>query len=200
MAIQLVIFDIGGILIDVNFDNVIYYWAKKSGFPKIDIDVRNSTYFDFERGKASAHDYHQSIISQFDMNLSFDDFVIGWNSMLVGVKPGIEILLKKLSHTKLAILSNTNPLHEKEFFKHYRKLMLNFDHLGFSHHLGLLKPEPEAYLVVLKHFGIYPSQTVFIDDKQENVDAAKSLGLYAICSNSATDIVNRLTGIIVYER
>jgi putative hydrolase of the HAD superfamily len=49
-----------------------------------------------------------------------------------------------------------------------------------SGEIQLMKPEPEIYLHLLERFGLQPAESVFIDDLQVNVDAAKGVGLHAI--------------------
>jgi putative hydrolase of the HAD superfamily len=49
-----------------------------------------------------------------------------------------------------------------------------------SGEIQLMKPEPEIYLHLLERFGLQPAESVFIDDLQANVDAAKGVGLHAI--------------------
>jgi putative hydrolase of the HAD superfamily len=49
-----------------------------------------------------------------------------------------------------------------------------------SGEIQLLKPEPEIYLHLLERFGLQPAESVFIDDLQANVDAAKGVGLHAL--------------------
>jgi epoxide hydrolase-like predicted phosphatase len=55
-----------------------------------------------------------------------------------------------------------------------------------SGEIQLMKPEPEIYLHLLERFGLQPAESVFIDDLQVNVDAAKAVGLYALRFQSAS--------------
>jgi putative hydrolase of the HAD superfamily len=55
-----------------------------------------------------------------------------------------------------------------------------------SGEIQLMKPEPEIYLHLLERFGLQPAESVFIDDLQANVDAAKGVGLHAIQFQTAT--------------
>jgi len=49
-----------------------------------------------------------------------------------------------------------------------------------SGEIQLMKPEPEIYLHLLERFGLRAEESVFIDDMQVNIDAAKGVGLHAI--------------------
>lgn len=55
-----------------------------------------------------------------------------------------------------------------------------FDDLVISAEVGLAKPDPRIYHLALSRLSLEPAQTVFLDDVAENVEAARSLGMYAI--------------------
>jgi putative hydrolase of the HAD superfamily len=55
----------------------------------------------------------------------------------------------------------------------------HFDHLFLSHETGFFKPEPAAYLEVIRKLALAPQQILFFDDKPENVDAARQTGMEA---------------------
>ena len=50
----------------------------------------------------------------------------------------------------------------------------------FSCNVGLIKPEPAIYRLLMETYGLVPSETVFLDDRQENVDGALRVGMQAI--------------------
>lgn len=52
-----------------------------------------------------------------------------------------------------------------------------FDVLVWSYQLGVAKPDSAIYLYALERLGTRPEETLFIDDKAENVDAATALGM-----------------------
>jgi putative hydrolase of the HAD superfamily len=55
-----------------------------------------------------------------------------------------------------------------------------FDVLVWSYQLGIAKPDPAIYRHTLAELGTLPEETLFIDDKLENVEAARVLGIRAI--------------------
>jgi putative hydrolase of the HAD superfamily len=55
-----------------------------------------------------------------------------------------------------------------------------FDVLVWSYQLHIAKPDPEIYLYTLQQLGTRPDETLFLDDKQVNIDAALDLGMNAI--------------------
>ena len=64
---------------------------------------------------------------------------------------------------------------EKEF-----EWISNFDVLVWSFQLSMAKPEPAIYRHVLQQLGTKPEETLFLDDKLVNIEAARALGMKAI--------------------
>ena len=62
------------------------------------------------------------------------------------------------------------------------------DALFVSYQLGVRKPAPEAYLKPMKQLQVHPSNCIFVDDRQENCDAAIEVGMEAILFENATQL------------
>jgi putative hydrolase of the HAD superfamily len=93
--------------------------------------------------------------------------------------PQTETLLRKLANQfHLGCLSNTNPLHIEALRERGPYLDLIQD-CFFSHTIGCMKPEPKAYQTVLEQWDTPASQIAFLDDRLENVIAARQMGLQA---------------------
>jgi len=97
---------------------------------------------------------------------TFDSRVVDWIDQLrdAGLKVGI---LSNLPFPLADALRSTDG-----FLDH-------FDHITFSCELGLFKPQPEIYEDAIRGLAVAPERTLFIDDKQENVDGAKAAGMQA---------------------
>jgi putative hydrolase of the HAD superfamily len=67
-----------------------------------------------------------------------------------------------------------------------------FDVLVWSYQLGIAKPDPELYRHTLVELGVQPGETLFIDDKLPNVEAAQALGIQAIQFSSAERLREQL--------
>ena len=81
----------------------------------------------------------------------------------------------KAAGYKLYVLSNMS----REFIDFLRKQKVyeNFDGDVVSCEVGIVKPMPEIYDLLLKRFNLDPAETIFIDDRKENVDAAAAKGI-----------------------
>lgn len=81
----------------------------------------------------------------------------------------------KAAGYKLYVLSNMS----REFIDFLRKQKVyeNFDGDVVSCEVGIVKPMPEIYDLLLERFELNPAETIFIDDRKENVDAAAAKGI-----------------------
>ena len=91
---------------------------------------------------------------------------------------------------RTAVLTNTVPSHAKE------SLYSLFDVRIVSYEVGMRKPEKEIYLYALKKLKTKPEETVFIDDKEENVRAAEELGLQTILAHSPDQVMREVRRMI----
>ena len=71
-------------------------------------------------------------------------------------------------------------------------LLSPFDGLIFSGTLGIVKPYPEIYHHLIEKYGIYPSESVFIDDRWKNVACAESVGICGILFDGNAEKLSRI--------
>jgi epoxide hydrolase-like predicted phosphatase len=111
------------------------------------------------------------------------------------VNPGVlEIILRLHGRYKLAVLSNSPP-GLKRWLSDWKILHL-FDLVFCSGDEGVIKPDPIAFKITLERLNVRPEESVFIDDTQEHVDAARGLGINGIVFTSAESLGNDLTGLL----
>ena len=80
---------------------------------------------------------------------------------------------------RTAILSNMGDSVLENIKREFRWID-EFDVLVWSYQLHMAKPDPAIYRHALRELGTQPEETLFIDDKRVNVDAAQALGMKAI--------------------
>lgn len=88
---------------------------------------------------------------------------------------------------KMALLSNM-PTEMAEFFGHSSVWAKYFSRLFFSGQLGLIKPDPAIYRHVLKALDAPAESVLFIDDRQENLDAAAALGIRTVLHHPGVEL------------
>ena len=70
-------------------------------------------------------------------------------------------------------------------------------HSYVSYQLGLRKPDPEIYLAVLEHLGVAAQRCIFIDDRQENCEAANALGMTGLLFTDVSALRAELTALAI---
>ena len=92
------------------------------------------------------------------------------------VEPTVELIKElKAKGYKLYVLSNMS----KEYIEYLRKLPVfeYFDYQAVSCEQHLGKPDHKFYEYLLSHCNLAPSETIFIDDRKDNVEVAAELGI-----------------------
>ena len=93
--------------------------------------------------------------------------------------PGVDEILKSAADRfRLGLLSNTNDLHWSQLASSHH-VFEDFEKVFLSYETGLIKPDPEAFLTVVRYFDCEPSEVHYFDDSETNVEAARALGLAA---------------------
>ena len=83
------------------------------------------------------------------------------------------------------LLSNTNELHWSWITDRYAEALRPFDRLLTSHECRLEKPDPAIYRLAIRETGLPPEAHLFIDDIEENVLAAREVGMDAVVHTEA---------------
>lgn len=187
-GIRNIIFDLGGVIIDIDtrlaFQELSsYYQGNKSAEGLFSENA--GLFLDFEKGLITAAEFREGI-RKLTENAELSDQQIddAWNRMLLKIPEERFAVLEKIRpHYQLYVLSNTNAIHVpafnqivkqtsgKEGIGHY------FDKVYFSHEMQKRKPDSEIYQQLLEECLLKPAETIFIDDRRENIDAAASLGM-----------------------
>lgn len=182
MGYRLIIFDLGGVVVECETDRVIHQVSYLAGRP-LD-EVHQAVYLDelllpFELGRISAHAYYQGLKDRLNIPWTYEQFVRSWNDM-IREKPEITALLPKLSRQcRLIVLSNTNELHLNHIRASY-PAMAAFEEWIASCNVGLRKPDPEIYHLALRRCGVAAQKAIYIDDRPELSEAGRALGLASI--------------------
>lgn len=182
---MLYIFDMGNVIIDIDFKRVLGVWSHLSGTPLATLTERFSmgeVFQKHERGEISDEQFAADLCHEMGIALSFEQFSAGWQAIFVGLRPEVITVFKKLREEghRVVVLSNTNRLHLDFWPHHYPEIEDNTDAMYLSQNLGMRKPEPEIFQHVLEKEGFSASEAVFFDDVAENIEAARAAGIEAV--------------------
>jgi putative hydrolase of the HAD superfamily len=193
------LFDLGRVVIDIDFGKAIACWAGHAGCDPSDIVarfVRGETYRQHELGRISDAAYFDSLRTGLGIDLSDAQLLEGWNAIFAGEMPGIAALLARAAkRLPLYAFSNTNQPHVEHFSRLHADLLGHFRELYLSSRIGLRKPDAAAYDHVVKAIGVPASRIVFFDDLGENVEGARARGLQAIHVRAPTDVADALAAL-----
>ena len=181
---DVLLFDLGRVVIDIDFSKAIDCWAGYAGCAPADIVarfVRDETYQHHEIGRIDDAAYFASVRASLGGELSDAQLLEGWNAIFAGEMPGIAALLARAAkQLPLYAFSNTNGAHVAHFSKVYAPVLGHFRQMFLSSTIGLRKPDAAAYDHVVKAIGVPASRIVFFDDLAENIEGARARGLTAV--------------------
>jgi putative hydrolase of the HAD superfamily len=138
----------------------------------------------YDEGKLTGLAFWQKLLDEDELKLpssTIEELNLWDARMWTTQNPAMLAWQEQLKQRGLltAILSNMgdNVLAniEREFAWIHR-----FDVLVWSFQLHMAKPDPAIYLHTLKELGVEPAEMLFLDDKIENIEAARALGIQAI--------------------
>jgi putative hydrolase of the HAD superfamily len=138
----------------------------------------------YDEGKLTGLQFWQNFVRDARLNLdatAIDELNLWDARMWTTQNPAMLAWQQQLKQygIRTAILSNMGDTvlanMEREF-----AWLPRFDVLVWSFQHKMAKPDPAIYHLTLDRLGTRPGETLFIDDRQVNIDAARALGLVAI--------------------
>jgi len=183
-----IIFDLGEVIVDLDPKAVIDEFSRLTdgrGKNLRELIVGSPYLFEYETGQIDDHEFIRQINQLFQSEISYDEFFHAWNLMIKSIPENRLELMKKLQQThRVLVLSNTNRMHEVKF----EKMMMDTanitmrelaDMAYYSHDIGRRKPNADIYEFVIDEQSLNPEKSLFLDDKKENIEAARTVGLKA---------------------
>jgi len=197
-AITTVVFDLGGVLID--WDPSHLYRQLLAGDEEVDrfleevgfaawnhqVDAGASTWADAVEALALEHPHHRALIAAYPARFA---------ETLVGAIEGSVEVLHELDAQGVRLLALTNwsaetfPVARERF-----DFLEVFDGIVVSGEEGVAKPDAAIFEILIDRHGLGPAATVFVDDRQANLDAAQDAGFVGLLFTSPerlrTDLVS----------
>ena len=174
-----IIFDLGNVLIDVDFRKM---YNKISHLISYSFDesmlLLKDLMTDYNRGELTAVLFYQKIVGILKLDISFTRFSDIW----IDIFEKNELIYdfaKTLDKDKFRIIiaSNTDPLHYQYIKEKYKLDFINSEFLSYQE--KEVKPELSFFYKLIDKYEIDLNESVFVDDILENVIAARNAGLTA---------------------
>ncbi|WP_177183088.1 HAD family hydrolase [Deinococcus reticulitermitis] len=175
-----VAFDWGGVFTIGTFDgrstgNV----AERSG---VAVERVRESYFrhvrQLEVGAWTLPQFWETLQAEAGINLPYADFEALYLGSIHDNAPMYATLAALPPGVRVGLLSNNYPVVSDHLRRDPR--FGRFDALVFSNEIGHKKPAPEAFARLEEAMGVGAAQVAFVDDVQENIDAAQAAGFHGL--------------------
>jgi len=185
-----IVFDLGGVLID---------WNPRHLYRKLFDDEARMEWFlaevchtawneEQDRGRAFAGAVEEAAARHPDHRPLIAAYFERWDEMMAGPIEGAVAILEELENAGHELHALTNWSAETFPFARDRFAFLErFESILVSADVGLIKPDPRIFELLLARIGRAPAECVYIDDNPKNV-AAAALGLDAIAFEGADQL------------
>lgn len=184
--IKNVIFDLGGVVLDIDFkrtDEAFRLLGLENFFEHISPTHITHFFEEYETGMIDDVAFLKGVAGLIGKEAAEGEIIAAWNALLLDFLPErIELLKKIKSRYRTFLLSNTNSLHHQEYQRRLSaaygiRLEDLFEKTYYSHTARLRKPHGAIFELVLRENGLVPAETLFIDDTAANLPEAEQLGI-----------------------
>ena len=190
--IKNLVFDLGNVLIEWNSEKILTSFEPEKERRQLLIQVifESGIWHQTDKGELSLKEACDEVLAQLDDSYhpAVQNIFYNWYEV-VEVYTGLQEQIRLWAEQgyRIYILSTTC-----EIFYRIEKagLLPVFPLLSgyiLSSEVGVVKPEPEIYQKLLKKYGIDPTESIFIDDIQANLDTAAELGFETILAKRESD-------------
>jgi len=195
--IKEIIFDLGGVLVGVDYRCFLNRLANALHISTTELiaQSQNGAHQDYMKGLITAEQFVDSVRKQYNQPISMERFRDIWESMIMEQDDDVTRIVTQLSKRyPLSLLSNTDPWHFNYCKSNYPVVSM-FKRYFLSYECHLLKPDPNFYKLVAHELAAEATECLFIDDLEENVNAAKEVGYQVIHFKDAGALQNSLAAL-----
>ncbi|MDA0241210.1 MAG: HAD family phosphatase [Proteobacteria bacterium] len=182
MAIEVVLFDLGGVLVELREPPEM---AAILRLPSPD-GIRSAwescpAVQAHETGQCITEEFGEGVVKHFNLDITAEQFLAGFRTWPFQLIDGAEALVGDLRpEIRKGCLSNTSAFH----WQHQndaKAVTALFENQFLSFELGMMKPDPRIFDEVSQRLGTEPEDIFFLDDNPKNVEAAIGAGFEAYC-------------------
>ena len=195
-GIEAILYDFGGVLVEIHFDRVIRHWASAARAEYEAVRARftfSPAYEAHERGELAAAQYFQALRGELGIAIDDAEFAAGWNAIFGDeIAPTVEAAHRLSGRVPQYLFSNTNATHHAGWSTRYARALSPLRRQFVSHEMGLRKPDRAAFEHIAREIGVAPQRILFFDDTAANVEGARAAGLEAVLVRSPEDVARAL--------
>lgn len=187
--IKNLLFELGGVIMNLDRDRCVRAFealGMRDADEFLGVYGQKGAFLALERGDIDADEFRREIRPLFDREVTDEEIDSAFNQFLTGIpQERLRALRQLRKRYGVYLLSNTNPIMMNGFiaeqFRQEEGMEMKdyFDGVVASYVAKCYKPDREIFDYACEKCGIKPEETLFFDDSQANVDAARALGFYA---------------------
>jgi epoxide hydrolase-like predicted phosphatase len=190
--VKAIIFDLGGVVVHGGYLNFINHYCR-GGLSSTGHKRIASLEHMLNQGKISEDEFYLRIQKAFNVHLKPKQM----HNMIVSHMQANKSLAKFIPHlkpAKVALFTNSlGTITSEVLSKKKMSVKKLFDKVFLSQVIHLAKPDKRAYSYVIRHLKVKPSESLMVDDRLENIKAAKKLGMQGIVFKNTTQFKKELS-------
>lgn len=183
MKPKVVAFDLGKVLLDFDYRIAARRIAEHTrlSWPEVQKHLDYSPLlFRYETGLMTRQEFYEAVCRETGFNGTMAEFGAFFADIFWPIKPMVALHAElRAAGTPAYIFSNTNDLAMEHINRNF-PFMRNFNAHILSYEVGAMKPAPKIYEALEKLSGCRGSEVLYLDDRQENVDAGAARGWQVI--------------------
>ena len=179
---MVVLFDLGGVVVDVDLNWSRDAWVATTGTSHADFDrvfLDSGIKDQIDRGEMSEVEALTRIRELHGAPVEDHQIRHCWTSCLRTRPYSTQLVHAVSQRARCAVLSNTDPIHSA-WIEGQSGIRDAITRWFYSYQCGSMKPESQIFLVALQGLGVPAEETVLIDARPENIAAAQRLGMDTI--------------------
>jgi putative hydrolase of the HAD superfamily len=196
MKASALLFDLGGVIMGLDWDRVFSHWAQASGQEADAIRKRyrfDAAYERHERGEIGELEYYVELRKALGIDISDRAFRAGWSAIFTRpIEENVALVRQVQDRVPVYAFSNSNAAHQRVWSKQFEDALTPFRKVFVSSEMGLRKPERESFERISREIGVPLENILFFDDTLENVEGARRAGLQAVHVKGPQDVRDAL--------
>ena len=207
MTIKAIIFDLGGVIVNLDYSNFYKQIIALSPLEKPQTRIMLEFFRQsdlYHQGKMTDEEFYKLAceILQVCM-INQNQFYEAFNSIISGFgKPEMISLLKELKDMKkykLIALSNVNSSHWDYLLNKKWDLLEYFGEFILSHEVHLTKPDPRIFQLAIEKSECNAEEIVYVDDGLNNIRSANDLGIRGIYFTNVEDLIEEFKKLKIID-
>jgi 2-haloacid dehalogenase len=178
--IAAVVFDIGWVLLHLNYRPLLGLLAARGAtLEGRDAVMERIALEEHESGRMCGDELLAQLAALARDPVTLAELRAHWLDMFVIDAPMVELAHRLSARYRVHLLSNIGDLHWAHLAREFRLHTLGHGALP-SYLAGVMKPHSAIYAEAERRFALIPGRTVFIDDRADNIAAARARGWHGI--------------------